>query len=838
MNNSLKLQLVLETLNKASAPLKKIGLDSSKTAKQLKASRDALKGLQRQQRDIESFKKLQTATQQTTDKLKQAQERTRALAKQIKETENPSKRLTAQFAAATRQAKKLKTAHIQNRDTLHALGNSLRVAGIRTESLNLYQSNIARQIANTTGEISGQVEELNELADSFDYYTQLQISGAKLAAQSAVGLYLGQRAAGGIAGLMNEGFDFDAAMSQVQALTRLNKESKVMIALRAQARDLGANTSFKASEAASAQGFLAMAGFTPQAILDAMPGMLSLAKAAGTDLGETADISSNILSGFKLNANQMGAVSDTLTAAFTRSNTTLQMLGDTMSYVAPIAGELGGSIEEVAALAGKLGEAGIQSSMGGTALRSIYGRIAAPPKAAADALEQLNIQTLDANGNLRPMIGILKQLSEATDGLGNAQKAGLFKDIAGEEAFGALSILVNQAKQGELTKFLTIIKAAKGEAAATASIMSDNARGDLKAFSSAWSDVLIGLEETKDAPIRQLIKDATALVRIIGQWTQANPELTAGIIKWSAILAVAVTVLSSIGLAVGGVMMGVGTLFKAFIFLRTYALAPLIMRALPALLTALKTVTLFLLANPIGLTITGIATAAFIIYKNWEPVKAFFKNLWAEVKTAFDGGLLDILALLVNWSPLGILYQSIQHALDSLGIELPGKFTEFGSMLINGLIDGIKNKLGDLKSSITGVASSASEWFKDKLGIRSPSRVFINHGSDVMAGLEKGLANNRNTLRPLMNMSQRVKNVGAGLAIGSMSMGAAAFDNRPPLQARAAQTAGSSISVGAIHVHAAPGMDEQALARLVATELAKLQHQHAASRRSNLSDED
>ena len=838
MNNSLKLQLVLETLNKASAPLKKIGLDSSKTAKQLKASRDALRQLQRQQRDISSFEKVSSATKETADQLAYARRKVESLTDEIAANGVPTAAMTKRFKAATTVADKLAKTHELNRQKLITLKSALKNAGISTGSLDNHQQQLNTRIKQTNAAIEHQHARLNKLAAAQKRYSQLQSRGAVLAAKSAVGMYAGQRAAGGVAGLVNEGFDFDAAMSQVQALTRLNKENDRMIALRVQARTLGANTSFTASEAASGQSYLAMAGFTPQAILDAMPGMLSLAKSAGAELGEAADISSNILTGFKLNANQMGMVGDTLTATFTRSNTTLQMLGETMGYVAPIASELGGNINEVSALAGKLGDAGIQGSMAGTALRAIYGRIAAPPKDALAALTELNIQTLDANGNLLPMISIIKQLSNATQGLGDAQKAGLFKDIAGDEAFGALSVLVNQAKQGELTKFLNIIKAANGEAAATASIMSDNARGDLKAFRSAWSDVLIGLEETKDGPIRQLIQDATALVRTIGQWTQANPELTAGIIKWAGVLAAVVAVLSSVGLAAAGVMMGLGTLLKLFTTLRITALLPLAKKALPAVLTALRALSLFLITNPIGLTITGIATAAFIIYKNWEPIKAFFKNLWAEVKAAFDGGLLDILALLLNWSPLGILYQSIQHALDSLGIELPGKFTEFGSMLINGLIDGIKNKLGDLKSSITGVASSASEWFKDKLGIRSPSRVFINHGSDVMAGLEKGLANNRNTLRPLMNMSQRVKNVGAGLAIGSMSMGAAAFDNRPPLQARAAQTAGSSISVGAIHVHAAPGMDEQALARLVATELAKLQHQHAASRRSNLSDED
>jgi TP901 family phage tail tape measure protein len=106
--------------------------------------------------------------------------------------------------------------------------------------------------------------------------------------------------------VLRPGMEFDAAMSQVQALTRLAKESEDLRLLREQARQLGATTSFTATDAAGGQGFLAMAGFTPQAIRDAMPGMLSLAKAAGQDLASAADIGSNILTGFNLKADQMG----------------------------------------------------------------------------------------------------------------------------------------------------------------------------------------------------------------------------------------------------------------------------------------------------------------------------------------------------------------------------------------------------------------------------------------------------------------------------------------------------------------------------------------------------
>ncbi|TLX52829.1 phage tail tape measure protein, partial [Stutzerimonas nosocomialis] len=220
-------------------------------------------------------------------------------------------------------------------------------------------------------------------------------------------LYAGTR-------LMAPGLDFDASQSKVQALARLDRNSPEMKALREQARALGASTQFTAGEASNAQGFLAMAGFNPTAIQAAMPGMLDLAKAGDFGLAETADIASNILTGFNLQASETGRLGDVLVGTFTRSNTNLQMLGETMKYAAPVAASVGQDIETVAAMAGKLGDAGIQGSMGGTALRAILNRLSAPPKAAAAALDTLGISAKDADGNLRDMPTVLQEIYEKT----------------------------------------------------------------------------------------------------------------------------------------------------------------------------------------------------------------------------------------------------------------------------------------------------------------------------------------------------------------------------------------------------------------------------------------
>ncbi|MDM7368560.1 phage tail tape measure protein, partial [Klebsiella pneumoniae] len=146
-----------------------------------------------------------------------------------------------------------------------------------------------------------------------------------------------------------------------------------------------------------------------------------------------------------------------------------------------------------------------------------------------------------------------------------------------------------------------------------------------------------------------------------------------------------------------------------------------------------------LMMNPIGLVITAVAAAAYLIYRNWGAVSSWFKQCWADIQEAFNGGIAGTGKLLINWSPAGLLYKAFAAALKYFGVALPAKFTDFGGHLIDGLINGIKNKWGSLKSSVTGMGDSISGWFSEKLGIHSPSRVFMGFGDNIAQGVAIGL---------------------------------------------------------------------------------------------------
>lgn len=844
MANDLKMEVILQAIDRATRPIRAITQGSVGLGRALKDSRDQLKAMQAQQRDISSWRTMRTAAGQTEQSLQQARDRVKELGRQMAANGVPTRQMQRDLQGAIRAATALKREHQEQQTQLQGLRGKLNAAGISTRTLSTHERELRSRIEHTNKSIADQTKRMQALAQQSKrlaqaraQYDKTQQLAGSMAGSGAAGLASGSGILYAGARLLAPGLDFDASMSKVQSLTRLDKNSPELAALREQARQLGASTQFTAGQSADAQGFLAMAGFNPNAIRAAMPGMLSLAKAGDSELAETADIASNILTGFNLQAADMGRVGDVLVGAFTRSNTNLQMLGETMKYVAPVAAGVGQDIETMAAMAGKLGDAGIQGSMGGTALRAIISRLAAPPKMAAEALDSLGISAKDAQGNMRDMPTVLQEIYEKTKAMGDAERAGFLKGIAGEEAFSGLQVLVQQAGNGELQKFIGTLREARGEAEQTAKVMADNMRGDLDALNSAWEDLGIQLQTQQDGPLRSITQGITRVIGSIKTWVEQNPALASQLVKMAAGLGLIMATM-------GGLTLMLASILGPFAMVR-YGMMLLGIKSLGAV-TALKSVGSVLLwigrlamANPIGLLITALVVGAVLIYKNWDAVKAYLLGLWDELQAGFSGGLGGIAATILNFSPLGLFHRAMAGVLSYFGVDIPAKFTDFGGMLMDGLVNGITSSLGRVKDAITRAGGATIDWFKQKLGIHSPSRVFAELGGFTMQGLEKGLLSGQSgPLGAVLGLGKQLA------AAGAITFGAAgsaiAMDDRPPLGSQNAPRAAQVQPLPPIHIHVhpTPGMDEQQLARLVATEVAKIQRAQQARSRSALSDQE
>lgn len=830
MSNDLKLRVLFNLVDSATKPLKNILAGNRELAKSVKDSRDQLKELGRVQKDVASFREMRAGVRATSTELTAAQARVNSLAAAMRSTSAPTKAMSREFDQAKAAAGKLKEAHEKQQVQLQQLRTRLSGAGVETRNLSQHERQLRTNVDATSAALTRQQARLTEtaartrkLAEARQKMEATQATAGRMAGTGAGMMAAGGGALYAGARVMAPGLQFEESMSSVQALARLEKTSEEYKALTKQARDLGAATSFTATEAANAQGFLAMAGFKTKAILDAMPGMLDLSKAGRTDLAQTADIASNILTGFGLQADQTSRLGDVLVGTFTRSNVNLQMLGDTMKYVAPVAAALGVDIETAAAMTGKLGDAGIQGSMAGTALRAVLSRLAAPPKMAADALQELNIKTADAAGNLRPIVDILSELDAKTKSMGNAKRMGFLKHIAGEEAASALNLLTKDAGSGALQELQTTLKGAQGEASKNAKTMADNARGDILSLKSAWEDFGITLFDSNNGPLRGVIASFTGIVRGIAGWAKENPVLVSTLLKVAAVVAVLV--------AAGGALMLMLASILGPIAIVKFGMIALGMQGgvLSTVFGMVGKAVMFLgralLMNPIGLAITAIAVAAFLIYKYWEPIKAFFSGLWDQVKAAFAGGIGGVSALILNWSPLGLFYKAFSSVLSWFGVEMPATFSTFGANLLGGLIRGITGGLGAVKDAITNVASSTVGWFKEKLGIKSPSRVFGELGGFITQGAAIGMEGEKGRLAKAAGVLSLVATTAFGApgiaqaAATPFSAANVAIDTRAPISARQAPAmqAGGGDTVQ-IYIQGG-GLDPQAIAKAVAAEL-------------------
>lgn len=336
--------------------------------------------------------------------------------------------------------------------------------------------------------------------------------------------------------------------------------------------------------------------------------------------------------------------------------------------------------------------------------------------------------------------------------------------------------------------------------------------------------------------ITSFVENITPVIYSITEWVETNPQ----IMEW------VLTVGGGIGAVVGGLL----TLHSAFSFVAA-GLLPFIKAGKflsgflgKVLFSAISKLSLglgyfigyvikgammfgkailimsrALLANPIGLIITGIAVAAYLIYDNWGKIGPWFAELWQTVSGAFSSawssitnfcseawanisnfftsGIGNITATILNWSPLGLFYQILQPVLNLFGIELPGKFSEFGSNLIQGLVNGIRTAWEGAKEWVVGLGQSIKGWFTSEVEIHSPSRVFKGYGVNIVEGLAIGM----NKSIPMAE--DATDNLSSAVGLNGVSHNTGLLTNYQPLN-RAEVMSSATAQAQGITVHFNP----------------------------------
>lgn len=318
------------------------------------------------------------------------------------------------------------------------------------------------------------------------------------------GTFLGVSA--GLADIINTYNDFESTMSQVKAIS--GAAGKEFEDLTAKAEEMGATTKFTATQSAEAFGYMAMAGWKPQQMMDGISGIMNLAAASGEDLASTSDIVTDAITAFRLKAEDAGHFSDVLAQASSNANTNVAMLGESFKYVAPVAGAMNYTVEDTSLALGLMANASVKGSMAGTALKTSLANLAAPTDSMAKAMDKYGISLTDSEGNMKTLKGVMDNLRSSLGGLEETEQTAAASTIFGKEAMSGMLAIIN-ASEEDYNKLSDAIQNADGAAENMADTMLDNLAGSMTLMQSAVEGAENSLGKRLTPYVREFVDSIT-----------------------------------------------------------------------------------------------------------------------------------------------------------------------------------------------------------------------------------------------------------------------------------------------------------------------------------------
>lgn len=371
----------------------------------------------------------------------------------------------------------------------------------------------------------------------------------------------------------------------------IKKGTAAFDALSQAAKQTGKTTEFSASQAAEGLNFLAMAGFSAEAAVAALPGVVDLATAANIELGAATDIATDSLGAFGLATKdpiQLGKnlarVNDVIAKTSTGANTTVEQMFEAIAEGAPVATGAGASMETFAALVGKLADAGIKGGKAGTTLKNVFLSLSAPTGRAAGALEDMGITTRDQEGNLRDVVAIFGEMEGALGKLGTAERSEVLKDIFGKIPIAGVNVLLETGAKN-IDSFRTGLVGASGANKEMAATMRDTVIGSFNSLTSSIEGVKISIFDMNKGPLKDVINSMT-------EWVRTNEKFIASTI--GDFLRMLIDNFENIVIWVK----------RIGIALAVFATATIILKSFILVMTALNIV---MALNPIGLIVLGVA---------------------------------------------------------------------------------------------------------------------------------------------------------------------------------------------------------------------------------------
>ncbi|MCW5320559.1 phage tail tape measure protein [Verminephrobacter aporrectodeae subsp. tuberculatae] len=830
MAENLRLRVILDLAERAVAPLKRISQGSKETAQALSATRKALRDLNAQQGAIERMRGLQQQLASTGQQIKSATVLLEQMRRATPATAAEQKNLARTIATAERELERLNGTADGQRQRLITLRRAMKEMGIAhvTEA----EARLRTQIDATTRSMQRQQAQLSRLATLRE-----AAASAAVKAGAAVGVGLGLQAVGrrGVDFGMLPVKDFASHEDAMLGIARQvpgardagGQLTDVYRKAETDVRDLSTKIPLATTEIAAMMTAAARMEVPVDQLKDFTLVASQIATAFDAAPDAITEAMGKVAKNFKIPLTEISGLADSINYlddnAISKGADIIDFLNRTSGVVSTVAM----SAKDAAALGSTLLTLGERTETASTATNAIVQKFAAATKGTKkfhSALKEIGLNdTAVQKGMATDAMGTLFKVIKAIKRLPKDKRIGVMVELVGMEHSDTLAKLIDKPEELIRQRNLTNGTGAQGSMAREAAARNATLSAQWAMAENRIFNLKSAIGESLKPALITLMNTLNPLLEATARWVKENSGLVSAVLKvvlvGSALMVLLGSVLVPLALIAGkfillryllatfgaklfGVGAGMRILYSVgYAAGRVFAFLVPVLSAVAAAMLRLGAV---LLANPIVAIIALIAAAAFLIWQNWATIKAYLIAAWDALAAAATRW----------WTSLTSGGQAAWQYL----VALKNQFFQAGADLMNGMVNGITSRLLAVRDAITGAADATVAWFKEKLDIQSPSRVFIEAGGYISEGAALGILRNQHLVRA------------ASLAMAGAAMAASA----PPgqamtlpsiVQARAGtpgmgagQMAGSSYQ---ITVNAAPGMDPQAIALAVRAELDK-----------------
>lgn len=633
---------------------------------------DNLKEVRNKLKDVTAYQKQQTAVERSKQRVTDLEKEHERLQAEYDATGGESEKLKKKLEANTEALAKARDKAADETEKLEEMGQALQEAGINTDNLAKNTEELQKQY-DRLQKSQEKVAAINEKIDKNNAaiaQTKSQLTGT-IGAIAAVGTAI-------YAGPVKKAAEFQEQMSGVKAISGATTEEIAQLSNKA--KEMGASTKFTATEAGQAMEYMAMAGWKTEDMLGGIEGIMNLAAASGEDLASVSDIVTDALTAFGLSASDAGHFSDVLAQASSNANTNVSMMGSTFQKVAPVAGALGYSVEDMSLGIGLMANASIKAEVAGTSLKTALANMAKPTDAQAAAMKKYGISLTNADGSMKSFGDVVKNLRSSLGGLSEAEQVAAATTIFGKESFAGMLAIVN-ASEADFNKLTDAVYNCDGAAKQMAETKLDNLNGSITLAQSAFDALQVELGELLLPTLTEGVKKFTEIVNAVTNFVRENPQATKTIAKVAVALA---------GLKVGGLAAKLG-------FLEVKG----------GILNVQKA---FEIIKGIGMNkYLQSLTGGFLNFKN---IGSGILGYFTSVKNAAGGVSSALGGVLSN----STLFTKIGSVFSGIGGKIGGILSGVGTVIANSPLGKIGNLIGAGFGKITKFIAPVGNAIKTMLG--------------------------------------------------------------------------------------------------------------------------